>query len=134
MRKRDEERGYPLAGRYGYIGLYFVIAFLFPAIMILFSLLLRYLRARPSNPDPVKSSTYECGNETVGETWIQFNFRYYLYALLFVLFDIEAIFLYPWAVAYKQLKLFGLVEMVIFVLILMVGYFYAWKKRALEWQ
>ena len=102
--------------------------------MILFSLLLRYLRARPSNPNPVKSSTYECGNETVGETWVQFNFRYYLYALLFVLFDIEAIFLYPWAVAYKQLKLFGLVEMVIFVLILMVGYLYAWKKRALEWQ
>jgi len=102
--------------------------------MILFSLLLRYLRARPNNPNPVKSSTYECGNVTVGESWVQFNFRYYLYALLFVLFDIEVIFLYPWAVAYKQLKLFGLIEMVIFVLILMVGYVYAWKKRALEWQ
>ena len=120
--------------RYGYIGLYFILAFLFPAILILVSLLLRYLGVRPSKPNPVKSSNYECGNNPIGEPWIQFNFRYYLYAILFVIFDVEAIFLYPWAVAYKQLKFFGLAEMVIFILILMVGYVYAWRKRALEWQ
>lgn len=119
---------------YGYVGLLMGAAIAVPLGAILTSALLRLFRLRPHNPDPIKSSTYECGMDTIGPSWIQFNFRYYYYALLFVIFDVEAIFMYPWAVHFKQLGLFGLVEMTIFILILVLGYVYAWKKRALEWQ
>jgi NADH:ubiquinone oxidoreductase subunit 3 (subunit A) len=71
--------------------------------------------------------------ETVGETWIQFKAQYYVYALVFLVFDIETVFLYPWAMAYNQLSLFAVVEAIIFILILMGGLFYAWRKGALEW-
>ena len=120
--------------RYGYVGLYFILAFLFPALLILVSLLLRYLGVRPSNPNPVKSSNYECGNNPIGEPWIQFNFRYYLYALLFVIFDIEAIFLYPWAVSLRKLGAFSLSPILILILVVLVGYIYAWRKNVLEWK
>lgn len=88
----------------------------------------------PHRPDSVKNSAYECGVETIGSPRIQFNSRFYLYALIFAIFDVEAIFMYPWAVAYGGLGFFALVEMVVFVVILLVGYAYAWRKRALEWQ
>ncbi|MBI2934897.1 MAG: NADH-quinone oxidoreductase subunit A [Chloroflexi bacterium] len=102
--------------------------------MLVIPLVLARIGVAPRKPSMVKTSTYECGPETVGRAWVQFNFRYYLFGLLFVLFDIEAVFLYPWAVAYGKLKLFGLIEMLIFILILVVGYIYAWKKKALEWK
>ncbi|MBI4333509.1 MAG: NADH-quinone oxidoreductase subunit A [Chloroflexi bacterium] len=102
--------------------------------MVVIPLILAVIGVAPKKPSPVKTSIYECGPETIGRAWVQFNFRYYLFALLFVLFDIEAVFLYPWAVAYKQLQLFGLIEMFIFIFILVVGYVYAWKKKALEWK
>ncbi|NIN98145.1 MAG: NAD(P)H-quinone oxidoreductase subunit 3, partial [Anaerolineae bacterium] len=70
---------------------------------------------RPRKPGPVKKSTYECGLETIGETWVRFRVQYYIYALIFVIFDVETVFLYPWAVAYNQLGLFALVEMFIFL-------------------
>ena len=120
--------------QYGIITLLLVAATMFPVGGIATSWLLEVLRMRPSNPDPVKNDTYECGMETIGGSWIQFNFRYYYFALLFVLFDVEVVFMYPWAVRFKQLQLFGFVEMLIFIAILLVGYIYAWKKRALEWQ
>ncbi|GAA4720773.1 NADH-quinone oxidoreductase subunit A [Brevibacillus fulvus] len=88
---------------------------------------------RPNNPTPEKQSTYESGNIPVGDSWGRFNVRYYLYALLFVIFDVETLFLYPWAVAYRQLGLFALVEMVVFIALLAVGLLYAWRKKALEW-
>jgi len=72
--------------------------------------------------------------ETIGPAWVQFNFRYYFYALLFVIFDVETVFLYPWAVAFRQLELFGFIEMLIFIAVLLVGYAYAWRKGALEWK
>jgi NADH-quinone oxidoreductase subunit A len=72
--------------------------------------------------------------ETIGKSQVQFNFRYYFFALLFVIFDIQVVFLYPWAVELKQLELFGLVEMLAFVLILVVGFIYAWKKGVLKWK
>lgn len=87
----------------------------------------------PRLPDSVKNSPYECGVETIGPTHIQFHTRFYLYALLFVIFDVEAVFLFPWAVAYQQLGLYALVEMAIFIGLLLIGYVYAWRKGALEW-
>jgi len=78
--------------------------------------------------------TYECGVETYGTSWFRFNVSFYLYALLFVIFDIETVFLYPWAVSFKQLGLFGFGEMVVFIAILLIGLAYAWKKEALKWE
>jgi NADH:ubiquinone oxidoreductase subunit 3 (subunit A) len=88
---------------------------------------------RPRKPNPVKASTYECGVETYGDTWVQFKVQYYIYALVFVLFDIETIFLFPWAVAYGQLPLFAVLEMALFILILAGALVYAWRKGDLEW-
>lgn len=78
--------------------------------------------------------TYECGMETYGTSWVRFNVSFYLYALLFVIFDIETVFLYPWAVSFRHLGLFGFIEMIIFIAILLVGLAYAWKKEALRWE
>ncbi len=88
---------------------------------------------RPNKPMHDKYTTYESGNEPVGEGQIRFNIRYYLFALMFVVFDVETVFLYPWAVAYQKLGLFALVEMCIFVGLLLVGLLYAWRKKVLQW-
>jgi len=82
----------------------------------------------------VKLATYECGMQTIGPTRMKMNLRYYIVAMLFLIFDIEIMFLYPWAVVMGNLKIFGFLEMLLFVLILLVGYIYAWKKGALEWE
>ena len=87
----------------------------------------------PRNPSPVKDQTYESGMTAIGGAQRRVPVRYYLIATLFILFDIEVIFLYPWAVILRQLKLFGLIEMGVFLLILLVGFGYAWRKDALEW-
>lgn len=113
---------------YIFIGLFAVAAILFPCAGMLMHFILR-----PKRPNPLKTSTYECGLETIGETWVQFKVQYYIYALVFVIFDIETIFIYPWAVAYNKLTLFALVEMFIFVGILVGGLIYAWRKGVLEW-
>jgi len=80
-----------------------------------------------------KLSTYECGLETQGPTWIQFKVSYFLYALVFLLFDVETVFLYPWAVRFQALGLFAFIEMIIFIGILVIGLWYAWKEGALKW-
>ena len=105
------------------------------AFFIIFNLFLGSL-FRPKNPSAEKLSTYECGEEPVGGSWIQFNIRFYVIALIFIIFDVEIVFLYPWAVVFKDLMQYGwfaFVEMMIFVAILLVGLAYAWKKGALEW-
>lgn len=89
---------------------------------------------RPRNPYPEKLLTYESGITPFTDAHQKFSIRYYIIAMLFLIFDIEAVFLYPWAVAFDAIGLYGLIEMVIFVIILLVGYFYAWKKGALEWE
>ncbi|MCL6558142.1 MAG: NADH-quinone oxidoreductase subunit A [Firmicutes bacterium] len=90
---------------------------------------------RPKPPkSAVKQAAYECGIPTHGETWVRFRVAYYLYALIFVVFDVETIFLYPWAVALNRLGLFAYVEAIIFIVILLVGLGYAWKEGALEWK
>ncbi|MFN4325395.1 MAG: NADH-quinone oxidoreductase subunit A [Azonexus sp.] len=94
----------------------------------------------PSRPDPEKLSPYECGFEAFEDARMKFDVRYYLIAILFILFDLEVAFLFPWATIFKDIvatesiKLFGFVEMLVFVAILVVGYVYAWAKGALEWE
>jgi len=117
-----------LLNQYVFIGIFAIIAILFPVIALGLAFVVR-----PKKPNPIKSSTYECGLETIGETWVQFRVQYYIYALVFVVFDVETVFLYPWAVAYNKLGLFALVEMFIFLGILVGGLAYAWRKGALEW-
>ena len=131
---RLHKRGPGLLEQYGRAGILLLFGLMFPLLPLAMSYGLGLLRIRPKVPNPIKADTYECGVETEGDAWGQFNFRYYLFALIFVIFDIEAVFLYPWAVAFRQVKLFGFVEAVIFVLVLVVGYVYAWRKRALEWR
>jgi len=87
----------------------------------------------PRRRNPIKDSAYECGVEPVGTARERFTIKFYLVAVLFILFDIEAVFLYPWAVALRQIGLYGLIEMLLFIVILAVGYLYLIKKRALEW-
>ncbi len=111
-----------------FIGLFFLVAGLFPAAPIIIA---RFVAPRKSNP--IKVQTYECGIETVGDTWVQFRAQYYIFALVFLIFDVETVFLYPWAVAFDKLPLFAVVEGVIFILILAAGLIYAWRKGALEW-
>ncbi|WLR44329.1 NADH-quinone oxidoreductase subunit A [Bacillus carboniphilus] len=89
---------------------------------------------RPKAPNAEKQTTYESGIEPFHSSRIQFNVQYYMVALLFVIFDVETIFLYPWAVAYQKLGIFALVEMLIFVFMLLVGLLYAWKKKVLTWK
>jgi len=88
---------------------------------------------RPSNPEKVKAMPYECGVDPVGDARARYTVRFYIIAILFVVFDVETIFLFPWAVQYKTLGLFGLAEMLVFLAILIVGYVWVWKKGALEW-
>jgi NADH-quinone oxidoreductase subunit A len=94
----------------------------------------RFMQIAPYNPTPVKSSTFECGMETIGKAWVQFNFRYYFYALLFIALDVLVVFLYPWAVQLRGLGLFGLIGVGVFIFIIIIGYIYAWKKKVLEWK
>lgn len=88
---------------------------------------------RPNRPSAAKLMPYECGVDPAGDSHERFSIRFYIIAILFVIFDVETIFLFPWAIIYGELALFGFIEMVIFLGILIVGYFYVWKKGALEW-
>ena len=111
-----------------FIGIFLVLAPLFPAAALLIPRLIA-----PRKPNPIKTQTYECGIETVGETWVQFKVQYYIFALIFLIFDVETVFLFPWAVAFDKLPLFAVFEGVLFVLILTAGLVYAWRKGALKW-
>jgi NADH-quinone oxidoreductase subunit A len=117
-----------VVGSFGPIALAVAIATVFGLLPLFLSGLVI-----PRLPDRVKNAPYECGVETIGPTYIQFHTRYYLFALLFVIFDVEAVFLFPWAVAFHHLGLYALIEVAIFIGLLLIGYVYAWKKGALEW-
>ena len=88
---------------------------------------------RPKKPSKAKLETYECGMETVGNAWVQFRVQYYIFALVFLIFDVELVFLYPWAVAFDVLPMFAVLEGVLFIAILVAGLVYAWRRGALEW-
>ena len=111
-----------------------ILIFLFGAIAFAGSTILASSLIVPRRSNRAKMSPYECGAEPVGDARERFSIKCYLVAVLFILFDIEVVFLYPWAVAFRQLGLFGLIEMALFILILLVGYLYLLKKRALEWE
>ena len=96
-------------------------------------LMFNLVKIRPDKSFASKYDTYECGAKTIGGKWVQFNFRYYMFAILFVIFDVEVVFLYPWAAKFNQLELFALIEMAVFVGILVVGLAYAWRKHDLDW-
>lgn len=114
---------------YGYVGLFFLFGIGFVASAFIVSWLLR-----PNDPSRMKNSPYECGEIVKGDSWVQFNVQYYLIALTFVIFDIEALFLVPWVVVFRKLGIIAFWEMAIFVFILMLGLVYVWKKGALEWR
>ncbi len=114
---------------YLFLGIFLLIAISFPLLPIILARIVA-----PKKPNPIKTATYECGVETKGDSWVQFKVQYYVYALMFVIFDIEVIFIYPWAVAFKQMGFFAFVEMVVFLAILAFGLIYAWKKNVLEWK
>lgn len=117
------------SNNYVMILIFMALGILLPVVALTLG---RFLR--PHNPTAEKETTYESGNEPTGDSWVQFKVKYYIFALLFVVFDVETIFLYPWAVAYDKLGLFALIEMVIFIGLLFVGLLYAWKKKVLEWK
>ncbi len=87
----------------------------------------------PRRPNPIKNATYESGVETVGDTWVQFRAQYYLIGLIFLIFDVEVIFLFPIALAYQRLSLFGVLATMTFVVVLLLGLLLEWRKGALEW-
>jgi NADH-quinone oxidoreductase subunit A len=108
--------------------LFLLVALSFPLVTLLLAKLVR-----PSRPEEVKATPYECGLEPRSHSRGRYSVRFYVIAVLFVVFDVETIFLFPWAVQYRVLGLFGFIEMGIFLGILLLGYLYAWKRRALEW-
>ena len=111
------------------VGIFLIIALFFPLMALVPSWLVQ-----PRQPTEEKQKPYECGVDTIGKSWVQYRVSYFLYALVFVVFDIETVFLYPWAVKFGELGLFALIEMFIFVGILTMGLWYAWKKGALTWK
>lgn len=122
----------PLAvEQYNIVAVFFFVGLAFLVLLLLLSWFLS-----PRRPNPEKLSTYECGNEPVGPSWGQFNIRYYVFALLFVLFDIEAVFIFPWALHLSRTRfpLAVLIDMLVFLVILTVGLVYAWRKGTLKWE
>lgn len=114
----------------GYIPIfiYLVIAILFPIVLILLAKLVR-----PALPGSIKLEAYECGIRAASDSRGRYTVRFYIIAILFVIFDVETIFLFPWAVRYQKLGWFGVAEVAVFLAILVVGYIWAYKKGALEW-
>lgn len=113
---------------FGAILIFLIIGVLFVGIGIFVSALIR-----PNKPNPLKLSTYECGEEPIGGPWVKFNFRFYIVALVFLLFEVEVVFLFPWATVFKELGWFAFIEMAVFVIILVVGLAYVWAKGDLDW-
>src|SRR6266542_5129763 len=111
-----------------YVGLFFIVRMIMPVGAIPFAWILG-----PKKSNPIKESTYECGIETVGDSWVQFKAQYYIFALVFLVFDVETVFLFPWAVKLAQLGMFAVLEGIVFIMILIAGLVYTWRKGMLEW-
>ena len=111
-----------------------IIIFLFIALLISIGFILINLISSPSNPDPEKLSAYECGFDAFDDSRMEFDVRFYLVAILFIIFDLEIAFLFPWAITLGKTGLFGFWSMMIFLAVLTIGFIYEWKKGALEWE
>jgi len=111
-----------------FIGIFFLIVALFPGAPILIAGLLG-----PKRSNPIKNQVYECGIETYGDTWVQFRVQYYIFALTFLIFDVELVFLFPWAIAFGEMPMFGVLSGILFIIILFVELLAAWRKGVLEW-
>lgn len=118
-----------MLSQYGFVLVLSALALLIPVAAITIGHFLG-----PRRPDRIKNETYESGVETIGDTWVQFRAQYYLIGLIFLIFDVEVIFLYPIAIAYDNLSIFSVVAAVTFVVILLLGLFLEWRKGALEWK
>lgn len=123
-----------MLSEFGVVLLFFVTGFIFVAVGLIASAIIR-----PHKPNPIKLLTYECGEDPIGQAWIRFNVRFYIVALVFLLFDVEIVFLLPWAVMLKDFKSVGLgwfvfLEMFVFLLILVFGLVYVWGKGDLDWE
>jgi NADH-quinone oxidoreductase subunit A len=119
---------------YGYIALFLIIAIGFTLLMVLIPVILRDLKIVPHHPNKTKNEPFECGMPTIGKTWVQFNFRYYYYAVVFLALDVMVVFIYPWVVELRNLGSPAFYMMLVFIGLIVIGYIYAWKKKALEWQ
>ncbi len=113
---------------FGRVFLFFLVGLVFVAGGLIFAWLLR-----PNRPYPSKLTTYECGESPIGDTRVRFNIRFYVIALIFIIFDVEVVFLFPWATVFKELGWFAFIEMVVFLTILFVGYAYVWRNGDLDW-
>ena len=120
---------------YNFLSSYFsIILFLFIALALSIGFILANFFAAPSNPDPEKLSAYECGFEAFDDSRMEFDVRFYLVAILFIIFDLEIAFLFPWAISLGNIGALGFWSMMIFLSILTIGFIYEWKKGALEWE
>lgn len=113
---------------WAFIGVFFIAAPALPGLVVLLGVIFS-----PSKPNVIKNATYECGLETVGDTWVQFKSQYYIYGLIFLVFDVEVVFLFPWALAYGQLDFFAFGAGLLFIFLLTDALIYAWRKDALKW-
>ena len=111
-----------------------IIVFLIIALGLSFVFIIINFTLSPKNPDPEKLSAYECGFEPFNDSRMEFDVRFYLVAILFIIFDLEIAFLFPWAISLGKIGIFGFVSMMIFLFILTVGFIYEWKKGALDWE
>jgi len=127
--KHSFECGEVMQREWLYIGIFLIIGIIVPIVPLIASRLVA-----PKKPNPIKQSTYECGLETVGPSRVQLKAQYYIFALVFLVFDVETVFLFPWAVTLKELPLFVVLEGVIFISILVAGLVYSWRKGLLEWE
>jgi NADH-quinone oxidoreductase subunit A len=117
-----------ILNEWAFIGIFVAISWALPSLPLVLSWFVR-----PRKPNTIKQQTYECGVETVGDTWVQFKVQYYIYGLIFLVFDVEVVFLFPWAVAYNQLDLFAFFAGLLFIFLLTDALIYAWRKNALQW-
>lgn len=115
--------------KYLFIGIFILFALVFAALPILLASFVA-----PKKPSASKNASYECGLESEGDSWIQFRVQYYIFALVFVIFDVETIFIYPWAVSFRQLPPEAFGAMIVFIGVLFLGLAYEWKKKTLDWE
>lgn len=113
---------------FGKIFVFLIVALVFVAISLFIAKLIR-----PKRPTKEKLTAYECGEDTIGSPWVKFNIRFYVVALIFLIFDVEVVLLFPWALSYKEFGFYGFLVGIIFLIILAIGMFYEWRKGDLEW-